>query len=189
MNTTPENAGYAVEQTVDRMVASIGTEVKSRSYRVANELQNKLNLVLRGQRHGRRYNIPGTGRMHYVRKDYTEVQYNRENMTARLIKRKKGTAFITYRKYTASAPGEPPAVRTGAFRASWHRKVYFKDESGHDFTAHGVTESRLKVGGKYLLGDLLDNGTSRMAARPYKQRVIEKSLPKVRRIYREPYNP
>lgn len=79
--------------------------------------------------------------------------------------------------YRASAPGDPPAVRTGAFRNSWRPE------------AEGATariESELAAGG-YVLGELLENGTSRMAARPYQEKILEKALPKAERIYKEPY--
>lgn len=85
------------------------------------------------------------------------------------------------RTYTASAPGEPPAVRTGNFRNSW---IPSSHVSGN--TCVSRVESGLNVNG-YTLGALLENGTSRMAARPYKQRIINEAAPKIERIYREPY--
>lgn len=164
--TTPENLSSTIAQIVDQKVKEAGWEAESRAYRVANELTNATAKVLAGQRHGRKYIIPGTGR----------ITYNR----------KKHTAKITYKHYTASAPGEPPAVRTGAFRMSWKRRTYVDGRSGNDRMIHGVTESDLKVR-KYLLGELLENGTSRMAPRPYKEKVINMAYPKVLRIYKEPY--
>ena len=165
-NTTPENLSSTIESIVEQKVQEAGWEAESRAYRAANELTNAAAKVLSGQRHGRRYNIPGTGRVKYDKKNHT--------------------ATITYKKYTASAPGEPPAVRTGLFRISWKRRTYVDGRSGNDRTIHGVTESDLKAG-KYLLGELLENGTSRMAPRPYKQRVIDMAYPKVLKIYKEPY--
>lgn len=91
----------------------------------------------------------------------------------------------TGRIYTASAPGEPPAIRTGAFRLSWGSRVRV-EKNGTVLNASAQIESNLKVG-KYLLGELLEKGTSRMAARPYKQRVIDEAEPKIKAIYRRPY--
>lgn len=92
------------------------------------------------------------------------------------------TYHVLGRTYTASAPGEPPAVRTGRFRSSWTPSSRILENS-----CVSRVESDLSVNG-YVLGALLENGTSRMAARPYKQRIINEALPKIERIYREPYS-
>lgn len=190
MNTTPENASFVISDMVDKIVFHCGNEVKSRNYRVANELQNNLNRVLRGQRHGRRYNIPGTGRIKYKKGKRVAVGYEASNYGRKgkkIYRREAGTASITYRKYTASAPGEPPANRTGVFRMSFKRKIVVDNQTENGFTAHGITESGYKVKDGKLLGNILEYGTSKMAPRPYKQKVIEKTLPKAQKIYSEPY--
>lgn len=64
-----------------------------------------------------------------------------------------------------SAPGEPPAVVSGAFRASIHHQV--EEEGGH--TA-GTVGTSLKV---YPVA--LEFGTSKMAARPSAQPALEKN--------------
>ena len=87
--------------------------------------------------------------------------------------------------YRASAPGQPPAVRTGAFRLSWGTHVHV-EKSGVHFKAVASIESRERAGG-YLLGELLENGTSKMAPRPYKQKVKDKAMPKIKQIYSAPY--
>lgn len=166
--TTIHAASGAVRGLVSDLVGEAGLEVKARAYRTANELQNQLNNVMRGERSGRRYKVPGT--------------YARQKDTGELRFRKARNG----RYYTASAPGEPPAVRTGAFRLSWHRRTYAEELAGHEFNVHGVTESDLRVG-KHLLGNILEDGTDRMAPRPYKQRVIDAAMPKIRKIYTEPY--
>lgn len=153
-----------IEGIVEKCVAGIKTELKSRSYKVANELRNSSQEVLRGQRSGRTYNVPGTGRMKYY-------------------KRKK-IATITYKKYTASAPGQPPAVRTGAFRASWKPRSY---QSVNDF--HSVIESDARTeNGKYVLGTLLEEGSGKMAPRPYKEKIQNDAKKRVLRILKKPYN-
>ena len=58
--TTIEYAYDAIKDDDAQPVNGIGQELRSRAYRVANELQNQVNTVLRGERHGRRYKIPGT---------------------------------------------------------------------------------------------------------------------------------
>lgn len=91
----------------------------------------------------------------------------------------------TSKHYTASAPGEPPAVRTGAFRLSWGTHVHVEKQGVH-FKAVASIESGERAGGR-LLGEMLENGTGKMAPRPYKQKVIDKALPKIKEIYKKPY--
>lgn len=141
---------------------TIKMQMERRSYLVANELRNSAMQVLRGQRSGRRYKVPGTFRR------------QRDKVDGKM---KRG------RYYTASAPGEPPAVRTGAFRNSWQataRVVYGSYISR--------IESDIRTDdGAYTLGEILENGTSRMAPRPYEEEILEKTKPKILRIYNEPY--
>lgn len=91
----------------------------------------------------------------------------------------------TKKKYRASAPGEPPAVRTGAFRLSWGTHVHV-EKTGVHFKAVAAIESRERAGG-HLLGELLENGHGHTAPRPYKQKVIDRALPKIKQIYQKPY--
>lgn len=78
--------------------------------------------------------------------------------------------------YTASAPGEPPARRTGALRLHWNGTV---EASGG--TVMIVLESQERYAG------CLENGTSRMAARPFHDRIVEKAEPEIKKIYAESY--
>lgn len=165
IKTSLDGAPDALHALTADLVRQAGQEVKSRGFRVANELRTASNFVLRGQRHGRRYKVPGTYRR------------QRDKATGKM---RNG------RYYTASAPGEPPAVRTGMFRLGWKQRSYAEDLSGGQCNVHGVIENDQKVG-SHLLGDILDEGTKRMAPRPYKQRVIDRAMPKVLGIYNEPY--
>ena len=187
-----------LENECKNICISIRHQMASRAYRASNELRNASQLVLRGQRSGRQYNVPGTGRMKYYKKDSDPVGlvYHRRNSknhkagTASLIyKHKAGTATITYKKYTASAPGEPPAVRTGAFRMSWMPKTNIETAGNtSDFCVVSSVESTQRTDkGKHLLGEILEYGTSRMAPRPHHERIQEKALPQIMKIYNEPY--
>ena len=91
----------------------------------------------------------------------------------------------TRKHYRASAPGEPPAVRTGAFRLSWGTHVHVEKKGVH-FRAVAAIESKERAGGR-LLGEMLENGTGRMKPRPYKQAVIDRAMPKVKALYQKPY--
>ena len=172
-----QDIAYQIESKVKEINDKITHGMRSRAYRVSNELRNASQLVLRGQRSGRQYNVPGTGRVRYYKRDSKDGKH------------KAGTATITYRKYTASAPGEPPAVRTGAFRASWQPRNE-KIGSGDNLSVKSMIESSIRTdNGKYLLGEILEEGSpgGKIAPRPYKKRIQEKALPKVIKIYKEPY--
>lgn len=146
----------------EEMTDQIRHQMERRSYLAANEMRNASQIVLRGQRSGRRYKVPGTYRRQF------------DKVTG---KRKKG------RYYTASAPGEPPAVRTGMFRASWQ-------PSAHVVFGSYISriESDVKTeDGKYNLGEILENGTTRMEPRPFEERIMQRAKNKILRIYNQPY--
>lgn len=147
------------------MQESIKQQMISRSYRGSNELRNAEILVLRGQRSGRRYKVPGT------------FKRQRDKKTGKM---RNG------RYYTASAPGEPPANRTGMFRMTWFPEAKIGTE-GSDFSVISEIYNETTVPKGYLLGELLEDGTSKMAPRPHHERIQEEALPNVMRIYSEPY--
>lgn len=93
----------------------------------------------------------------------------------------------TKARYTASAPGEPPAVRTGAFRASWQPKTETTG-SGDNLSVRSYIESNARTdNGSYVLGSILEEGTSKMAPRPHHEKIQKEALPKIKQIYEEPY--
>lgn len=143
-------ASFRIE--LGNLISQVKRDCMSASHEIANALRNSSAKVLRGQRSGRRYLVPGTGR----------VKYNKKAKTAKV--------YYT-RHYAASAPGEAPAVRTGALRSSFNRYTAVK-------------------GGEYIGGirsyqhyaSLLEDGTSKMAPRPFHDRTIEGAEPKINRI-------
>ena len=160
---TIEALPETIKARAGELMDDISDDFKSRGFRAANELRNAEQLVLRGQRSGRIYNVPGTGR----------VKYNKREKTAK----------ITYRKYQASAPGEPPAVRTGAYRGSFERRSYADGSPDNVVKVHAIIESRITTPKGHNLGNLLEDGTGRMAPRPHKDAIIEKAKPNIKRIY------
>lgn len=145
----------------------IETQLPARTYSAANELNNAVMYVLSGQRSGRRYKVPGTYRR------------QRDKATGKM-------ANGVY--YTASAPGEAPANRTGLFRLSFKRKAY-SEPAGNSTVYHAITESAARVPNGQLLGDIMEDGTrsGRIAPRPFKQPTIDRAMPKVRAIYSQRY--
>lgn len=82
------------------------------------------------------------------------------------------------RRYRASAPGEPPAVRTGTLRRSW-RPLYIGDERQNPAIESSVPYA-----------DYMEDGTpgGKIAPRPYEEKIKEKAMPKIREIYGEPFD-
>lgn len=83
--------------------------------------------------------------------------------------------------YTASAPGEPPARRTGNLRMHWNGQVKSENASGGGVTVVAELESQEPYAAA------LEHGTPKMAARPYVEKIKEKAMPEIGRIYKEPY--
>lgn len=83
--------------------------------------------------------------------------------------------------YTASAPGEPPARRTGNLRLNWNGTVE-SSSTGSGLRVTAVLESQERY------STYLENGTHRMAPRPFKQPISEKAMPEIERIYNEKYD-
>lgn len=78
----------------------------------------------------------------------------------------------TRKKYTASAPGEPPAQATAELRQSIKASI-----KGQDKKAIGT------VGTDKKQGLMTEFGTRKMAARPWLRVSLEKTLPKLKGIW------
>ena len=157
------NIDNPLEHAVEEFTDSIRHQMERRSYLAANEMRNASQLVLRGARSGRRYKVPGTYRK------------QRDKVDGKI---KRG------RYYTASAPGEAPANRLGTFRESWQ-------PSAHVIFGSYISRIESDVmteNGKYNLGEILENGTDRMAPRPFEEPIMERAKPKIQRIYNQRYD-
>ena len=82
--------------------------------------------------------------------------------------------------YTASAPGEPPARRTGNLRLHWTGDVK-TEPHGKSVKVVAQLESQESYAG------YLENGTSSMAPRPFVDRIAEKAKPEIEKIYSQSY--
>lgn len=83
--------------------------------------------------------------------------------------------------YTASAPGEPPARRTGNLRMHWNGQVKSENASSGGVAIVAELESQEPYAG------YLENGTSKMGPRPFVEKIKEEAMPEIQRIYSEPY--
>lgn len=83
----------------------------------------------------------------------------------------------TATNYTASAPGQPPAIREGNYKRSWKNTP--PSEVGKEVVAYAYTDLRV---GRWVLGDLLEYGTKRMRPRPHVRKSVETVAPKLKRF-------
>lgn len=151
-----------MDDVIAEITAQIRHEMEARAWKAALELRNASQLVLRGQRSGRRYKVPGTYRR------------QRDPMDGKM---KNG------RYYTASAPGEPPAMRTGTFRGRWHPVSLVSD--GRYISK--IENDVMTDDGKHNLGEILEDGTTRMAPRPHHDRILQQAERDIVRIYNQSY--
>lgn len=91
--------------------------------------------------------------------------------------RKPHTANATYR---ASAPGEPPALRTGDLRRSWRPLPYAEMVAGEKQYTPGIHTDV-----KYA--PMLENGTAKIAPRPFQDEIKQQAWPEVKQIFGQPY--
>lgn len=80
--------------------------------------------------------------------------------------------------YTASASGEPPALRTGNLRMHWNDDVKARETSGGTEVI-AVLES----GEKYA--SVLETGTKdgKLKPRPFVEKIKEEAMPEIKKIY------
>ncbi|MCI8692629.1 MAG: hypothetical protein HFH91_07800 [Lachnospiraceae bacterium] len=83
--------------------------------------------------------------------------------------------------YTASAPGEPPARRTGNLRMHWNGQVKSENASGGGVAIVAELESQESYAAR------LEKGTAKMAPRPFVEKIKQEADPEIRKIYSEPY--
>lgn len=158
------------EQFVGEATDQIKHQMERRAFLAANELRSSALTVLRGTRSGRVYKVPGT-------------HGKKLSKATREMLDEYGHKLRGGRLYRASAPGEPPAARTGIFRLSWQptSRVVFGSYISR-IESDTMTEDY-----KHNLGEILQNGTERMAPRPFEEPIVEKAKPKIERIYNQPY--
>lgn len=83
--------------------------------------------------------------------------------------------------YTASAPGEVPARRSGKLRLGWKARVE-GTKGGHSVSIKAVLESNAAY------STFLEKGTVKIQPRPFKNKIIEKAMPEIKEILGKSYN-
>lgn len=81
--------------------------------------------------------------------------------------------------YTASAPGEPPAIREGTYRDSWKETPAV--EVGDTVVAAAYTDLRTEDGA-HLIGEILEFGSGRIAPRPHVRPAIDAAAARIREL-------
>lgn len=82
----------------------------------------------------------------------------------------------------SSAPGEAPAAQSGKLRQEWD-DITERQGNGHT----SIVTSRITSTTPYA--GYLEEGTERMAARPFVDKILEKAEPEILEIARAPYGP
>lgn len=83
--------------------------------------------------------------------------------------------------YRPSAPGEPPAKRTGSLRLHWNGQVKSENSANGGVAVVAELESQEPYAG------YLESGTRNMEPRPFIEKIKEEAAPEIRKIYGEPY--
>lgn len=95
----------------------------------------------------------------------------------------RNSAFEVLTNPSPSKPGNPPGVRSGNLRRNWTQGVRSTGGFGGGISAVAYIESSM------IYADYLENGThnkdgtQRMAARPYVDKILEDVEPEVDRIF------
>ncbi len=102
-----------------------------------------------------------------------EIQVMRGSRSGKLYHR---TGFK--RRYRASAPGEPPAVRSGDLRSSWKPIQYGA------YGQNPAIETDVEYAG------YMEKGTpgGMIAPRPYVQKTVDLARPEIDAIYKKPFS-
>lgn len=146
-------------------INQVSAELPTRASAASQCLRNASLEVLRGERSGRVYKKPGT-------------YGKRASKATKSLLPDYGKKLRGGQLYRASAPGEPPAFRTGTLRRSWRAVKYGANHQ------NPAIESNVEYAG------YMENGTpgGKIAPRPYESKIIEKAFPEIEAVYAQPYD-
>lgn len=106
----------------------------------------------------------------YVSKVTDEVRQQIAQRTPRAANALRNSAINVLNNPSPSAPGNPPGVRSHSLQQNWLPRPT---------ASSAVIESQVDYAG------YLEHGTSKMAARPFVDKIQEHALPKVISIFQE----
>lgn len=161
-----KSVGRTIQVKVSEMTADINHQARSRGARAVNALRNAELEVLKGQRSGRVYKKP-----------YTNGRATKETKE---LSKEYGHKLRGGQLYRASAPGEAPARRSGNLRLHWAGDVVARQKQGNGVEVMAVLESQEKY------AYYLEEGKG-MEARPFVEKIKEKALPGIEKIYNRPF--
>lgn len=105
-----------------------------------------------------------------------ELQVLRGQRSGKVYKRAFKNSY-----YTASAPGEPPAPRSGGKGLQGSFRPVASSTGGALSVKVAIETDKHYAG-------YLEHGTSKMAARPYVEKIKQKAEPEIKSIFGAPYN-
>lgn len=93
---------------------------------------------------------------------------------ANVVLGQNGSGRVYRNGHVASAPGQPPAPDTGNLRRNWRQRVYAHGNGkGNGVTVH------LQISSQMFYQQFLENGTRKMAARPFHEPIKTKARPEI----------
>lgn len=88
-----------------------------------------------------------------------------------------GTGRV-YGRHVASAPGQPPAPDTGNLRRNWREQSFVQGNG----CGHGI-DVKLRIRSDVPYGKYLEFGTTKMAPRPFVERIKSKARPEIEALF------
>jgi hypothetical protein len=148
---------------------TIDAPTEQDAYQIGMLIVQKVQEKLSGPRSGRWYPAPGNK---FYDRDYYKSLSPQQQAGINYHLKFTGTsdrAKIVGAAYQASAPGEPPAIRTGRLRQSFLMTIVM--EGQHTY--------RVTVRSNIAYADDLNYGTDRIDPRPFIEPVIYELMPEI----------
>ena len=86
----------------------------------------------------------------------------------------RNAALTVLANPSPSAPGSPPGVRSGKLRTTWHI-----------LPSGGGGQGTMAIQSGMHYSGYLEHGTSKMAARPYVEKIKETAMPEILALFSE----
>ena len=105
----------------------------------------------------------------YVQWEIEKIRNEVRGANLEGAKELRNAALQVLRGPSPSAPGNPPGVRSGDLRRNW--------------TMESSSENLIAIRSGMIYSGFLEDGTKKMAARPYVDKVKETAEPKIVEIF------